>query len=97
MKKKTIAVTGLLVLALTGVGASAAMASTSTPPTTPSVSTPVTSTPAGPKSDAEVPDSTEVAGPESATESATAGDGNDGGHADPEGVEVNNKAGGTGK
>lgn len=97
MKKKTIVVTSLLVLGLTGVGASAAMASTSTSPSTPPVSTSVTSTPAGPKSDVEVPDSTEVVGAESTTESTTASDGNDGGHADPEGVDVNNEAGGAEK
>lgn len=99
MMKKTIVVTGFLVLALTGFGASAAMANTSISPSTPTgsstpaVVTAPASTPTGSKSDVEVPDSTEVSG----TESASNGDGNDGGHADPEGVDVNNQAGETEK
>lgn len=90
MQKKTLAVTAVLALALAGIGAGAANASTSAPSHSSSVSTSVTP----PAADTEVPDATEA--PSGATETVeTPGvsDGNDGGHADPEGVDVNNQGG----
>ena len=94
MQKKTIVVTAVLALALAGIGAGAANASTSAPSNSSSVSTPTTASVTQPAADTEVPDATEA--PSGVTETAeTPGvsDGNDGGHADPAGVDVNNEGG----
>lgn len=89
MNKKKIAAAGIIVLALTGIGSGAALAST---PAAPSSGTAVTDTATPGTPDA--PDSeSESAGETTGTESVTPGDGNDGGHADPEGVDVNHEGG----
>lgn len=85
MNKTKIAVTtGILALALTGIGVGSAMAATVTPSPAPGTSATVT----------EAPESTtpETTGTE-APESTTPGDGLDGGHADADGVDVNNQGG----
>jgi len=98
MQKKTIVVTAVLALALAGAGAGAAMASTSAPSTSSSVSTPTTPSVTLPTVDTEVPDATEAQnGATDAAETPGVSDGNDGGHADPEGVDVSNEGGGTEK
>jgi hypothetical protein len=86
MNKKIIGA-GIIVLALTGIGSGAALAAT---PAAPSAGTAVTDT-ATPGTQ-EAPDSeSAVEAPD--TEAATPGDGNDGGHADANGVDVNNEGG----
>jgi hypothetical protein len=84
MKRSTIAAAGIIALALTGVGVSGAIAATPAP------SSPVT--------DGTTPGTgaTEAPGTESTTEttgleSDGVSDGNDGGHADPEGIDVNHE------
>ncbi len=77
MNKKTLLVTGLLALGLTGIGAGAAMASTPAPTPAPSTSS---STPA------------EVAEAPGAAEAPGVSDG-PGGHADTNGVDVNHLGG----
>jgi len=94
MQKKTIVVTAVLALALAGIGAGAANASTSAPSNSSSVSTPTTASVTPPAADTEVPDATEAPGGATETvETPGVSDGNDGGHADPEGVDVNNEGG----
>ena len=99
MKKIAIAAGAALVLGLGGVGAAgafastapAAPASTSVSPTTPVSSTPTTESPATESSSpAEAPNAESTA---PSTESTTPSDGNDGGHADPAGVDVNHVGG----
>jgi hypothetical protein len=91
MKKKSIVIiTTGLAFALTGLGAGAALAATSTPTPQSSNSAPT----ATPSTDVEVPDATEAAAVETAgSESSTVSDGNDGGHADPTGADVNHEGG----
>jgi hypothetical protein len=86
MKRSTIAAAGIIALALTGVGVSGAIAATPAP------SSPVT--------DGATPGTgaTEAPGTESTTETTDpetdgVSDGNDGGHADPEGIDVNHEGG----
>ncbi|MBG6214747.1 hypothetical protein RCH23_002828 [Cryobacterium sp. CAN_C3] len=78
MNKKKIAAAGVIVLALAGIGSGAALAAT---PGTPAPVTAVT--------DTTTPGTTEA--PD--TESSTPDDGNDGGHADAEGVDANHEGG----
>ena len=87
MNKKKITAAGIIVLALTGIGSGAAMAATPAAPA-PVISVTDTATPGTPAA----PDS-ESAVETPGTEAATPGDGNDGGHADPEGVDVNHEGG----
>jgi hypothetical protein len=87
MNKKKAAAAGIIVLALTGIGSGAALAGTPAAPTSGTAVTD-TATPGTP----EAPDS-ESAVETPGSESATPGDGNDGGHADPEGVDVNHEGG----
>ena len=87
MNKKKFAAAGVIVLALTGIGSGAALAATPAAPNSGTAETD-TATPGTP----DAPDS-ESAGETTGTESATPGDGNDGGHADPEGVDVNHEGG----
>jgi hypothetical protein len=84
MKKRKMAAAGLIVLALTGVAVGGAIAAPPAPSS--SVTDGATSGTGG----------TEGPGTESTTETTdpeTSGvsDGNDGGHADPEGVDVNHE------
>lgn len=87
MNKKKIAVAGIIVLGLTGIGSGAALAATPAAPASGSSVTD-TSTPGTP----EAPES-ESAVETPGTEAATPDDGNDGGHADPDGVDVNHEGG----
>ncbi|WP_104131488.1 hypothetical protein [Cryobacterium sp. M91] len=87
MNKKRIAAAGIIVLALTGIGSGAALAATPAAPTSGTAVTDTT-TPITP----DVPDS-ESAVETPGSEAATPDDGNDGGHADPEGVDVNHEGG----
>ncbi len=80
----TLAVIGAL--GLGALGTTAAMAATPTP--TPSQVSSVTSTDA--PGAIETPDAAETS---TGVEAPEASDGNDGGHADPEGVDVNNVGG----
>ena len=87
MNKKNVAAAGIIVLALTGIGSGAALAAT---PATHASGTAVSAT--------STPVTPETPGSESAveapgTEAATPGDGNDGGHEDADGVDVNNEGG----
>ncbi|TFD21373.1 hypothetical protein [Cryobacterium sp. TMS1-13-1] len=87
MNKKKIIAAGIIVLALTGIGSGAALAAT-----------PVAPTATAAVVDPSTPGTTEAPESESAvetpgSEAATPDDGNDGGHADPEGVDVNHEGG----
>jgi hypothetical protein len=92
MKKLHIAAIGFAALLLTGVGVGGATAVSSVPTPAPTSAT-----------DTEVADATETPGATDPTEapgapeSTTPDDGNDGGHADPAGVDVNNEGSATEK
>ena len=85
-RKRTILLTSVMVLGLSGLGIGAANAAT--PSTTP---------PSHSSTTATEPPSTEAPGagetPETSATESTVNDGNDGGHQDPEGVDVQNEAG----
>ena len=87
MNKKKIIAAGIIVLALTGIGSGAALAATPAAPTSGTAvvdpSAPGTTEAPESKSAVETPGS----------EAATPDDGNDGGHADPEGIDVNHEGG----
>lgn len=87
MNKKKIAAAGVIVLALAGIGSGAAMAATPAQ-SVPSSAVSETANPGTP----ETPDS-ESALETPGTEVSTPDDGNDGGHADADGVDVNNEGG----
>jgi hypothetical protein len=92
MNRTKIAAVGALALALTGLGVGGAVAATPVPPTT-ATTAPApdpTATNGTAPGTTEAPDATEAPG---APETPGASDGNDGGHADPDGVDVNNEGG----
>lgn len=82
-RKRKILLTSVMVLGLSGLGIGAANAAT-TPPSHSSTT-------------ATEPPSTEAPGagetPENSATESTVSDGNDGGHQDPEGVDVQNEGG----
>jgi hypothetical protein len=99
MNKNTIkiALIAVLGLSLTGVGVGGAVAAT-TPPTNPSVGSSSTSSPTTKVVETpgtEIADGAESTAPETpgTEQPGAASDGNDGGHADANGVDVNHQGG----
>ncbi|ODT25823.1 MAG: hypothetical protein ABS64_00780 [Microbacterium sp. SCN 69-37] len=86
-RKRKILLTSVMVLGLSGLGIGAANAAT----------TPATTPPSHSSTTATEPPSTEAPGagetPENSATESTVSDGNDGGHQDPEGVDVQNEGG----